>query len=52
MILFYFRGHSAIQLDDNLLHGHSVNCETFDSPQLTLSSPDFVITTLEIWSFI
>ncbi|CAH8487407.1 unnamed protein product [Schistosoma curassoni] len=46
------QGHSAIQLDDHLLHGHSVNCETFDSPQLTLSSPDFVITTLEIWSFI
>ncbi|CAI2725475.1 unnamed protein product [Schistosoma spindalis] len=46
------QGHSAIQLDDILLHGHSVNCETFDSPQLTLSSPDFVITTLEIWSFI
>ncbi|KAH8850159.1 Oxidation resistance protein 1 [Schistosoma japonicum] len=45
------QGHSAIQLDDVLLHGHSDNCETFDSPQLS-SSPDFVITTLEIWSFI
>ncbi|CAH8489907.1 unnamed protein product [Schistosoma rodhaini] len=46
------QGHSAIQLDDILLHGHSDNCETFNSPQLTLSSPDFIITTLEIWSFI
>nr|CAH8826043.1 unnamed protein product [Trichobilharzia regenti] len=44
-------GHSAIHLDDVLLHGRSESCETFDNPQLT-SSPDFVITTLEIWSFI
>ncbi|CAH8828264.1 unnamed protein product [Trichobilharzia szidati] len=45
------QGHSAIHLDDVLLHGRSESCETFDNPQLT-SSPDFVITTLEIWSFI
>ncbi|CAH8465892.1 unnamed protein product [Schistosoma turkestanicum] len=45
------QGHSAIQLDDVLLHGHSDSCETFDSPQLT-STPDFIITALEIWSFI
>ncbi|CAH8475533.1 unnamed protein product [Heterobilharzia americana] len=45
------KGHSAIYIDDVLLHGRSDSCETFDNPQLT-SSPDFVITTLEIWSFI
>ncbi|GAA30914.2 oxidation resistance protein 1 [Clonorchis sinensis] len=44
------QGHSALRLDDVLLHGRTETCETFDSPPLC-STEDFIINNLEVWSF-
>ncbi|TGZ64225.1 hypothetical protein CRM22_006480 [Opisthorchis felineus] len=44
------QGHSALRLDDVLLHGRTETCETFDSPPLC-STEDFIVNNLEVWSF-
>ncbi|KAF8567070.1 hypothetical protein P879_06359 [Paragonimus westermani] len=44
------QGHSALCLDDMLLHGRTESCETFDNPPLC-STCDFTISNLEVWSF-
>ncbi|KAF6780091.1 hypothetical protein AHF37_00497 [Paragonimus kellicotti] len=43
-------GHSALSLDDMLLHGRTESCETFDNPPLC-SACNFTISNLEVWSF-
>ena len=40
----------AIWIDEDLLHGNSQPCETFNSPALA-STPDFEIAVLEVWGF-
>lgn len=44
------QGHSALHLDDVLLHGRTDACDTFDNEPLC-ESRDFVVSNLEIWSF-
>ncbi|THD24687.1 hypothetical protein D915_004594 [Fasciola hepatica] len=44
------QGHSALHLDDVLLHGRTDSCDTFDNEPLS-ESRDFVVSDLEIWSF-
>lgn len=41
-------GHFALRLDENLQHGSSGACETFDSPCLS-SDVEFQCVVLEVW---
>lgn len=43
-------GHFGLSLDSDLNHGRTEACDTFDNDPLTASG-DFVVKTVEIWSF-
>ena len=50
-IYFYFRGVFGLWFDEDLYHGRTNKCETFDNDILT-SSEDFVVKGVEAWAFI
>ena len=43
-------GHFGLSLDSDLNHGRTEACDTFDNDALTARG-DFVVKTVEIWSF-
>jgi len=46
------RGGCAITLDENLLHGCSERCETFDNEPLVASlNGFFVVAAMEVFAF-
>ena len=46
------RGGCAITLDENLLHGRSEHCETFDNEPLVASHNGvFVVAVMEVFAF-
>ena len=46
------RGGCAITLDENLLHGRSERCETFDNePLVTSHNGVFIVSVMEVFAF-
>ena len=47
---FYYRGNFGLWLDEDLYHGRSNRCETYDNDVLT-DAEDFVVKAFEAWIF-
>ncbi len=43
-------GHFGLWIDEELLHGHSARCDTFDNEPLSTVS-EFQIVEMEVWTF-
>jgi len=50
-VLYDFRGMFGLWFDEDLYHGRTNKCETFNNDILT-SSEDFVMKTFEAWAFV
>ena len=50
IIILIYSGANALWFDEDLHHGRTQKCNTFDNDVLT-SNEDFFINTLEIWTF-
>ena len=48
--LLIFRGKFGLWLDNDLFHGRSTACETYDSNMLS-ASEDFICLGVEVWTF-
>lgn len=44
-------GKFGLWMDENLYHGHSVPCDTFQNEAL-VATEKFIIESLECWSFV
>lgn len=51
MLILCFRGSCGLWMDEDLYRGRTQCCDTFSNDPLTGDKEDFIIKSIEVWSF-